>query len=119
MKCENIRHRQSWNIFDTPDIMCMVLSKLPGSATDKWSSKVLTIKQNERRKAELLSFIKFVANETLIVSDSLISKAAVDEYLEKRPNHKRNKISAFISYWRTKQKKGSTYMHQSQTREVQ
>ena len=97
IKCENIGHLQSWNVFNTPDIICMLLSKLPGSARDKWSRKVLTIRQNQRREPELLDFIKFVDNETLIVSDPLFSKAAVDEYLEKRPNHKRNKISAFAT----------------------
>ena len=70
----------------------MLLSKLPGSARDKWSRKRLTIRQNQRREPELLYFIKFVDNETLIVRDPLFSKAAVDEYFEKRPNHKRNNI---------------------------
>ena len=97
IKCENIGHLQSLNVFNTPDIICMLLSKLPGSARDKWSRKVLTIRQNQRREPELSDFIKFVDNETLIVSDPLFSKAAVDEYLEKRPNHKRNKISAFAT----------------------
>ena len=57
---------------------------------------MLTIRQKQRREHDS-DFIKFVDNETLIVSDSLFSKAAVDEYLEKRPNHKRNKISAFAA----------------------
>ena len=30
IKCKNIGHLQSWNVFNTPDIMCMLLSKLPG-----------------------------------------------------------------------------------------
>ena len=75
----------------------MLLSKLPGSSRDKWPRKVLTIRQNQRREPKLLDFIKFVDNETLIVSDPLFSKAAVDKYLEKRPNHKRDKISAFAT----------------------
>ena len=29
IKCENIGHQQSWNVFDTPDIICMLLSKTP------------------------------------------------------------------------------------------
>ena len=97
IKYENIGHLQSWNVFNTPDVICMLLSELPGSARDKWSRKVLTIRQNQKREPELPDFIKFVDNETLIVSDPLFSKAAVDEYLEKRPNHKRNKISAFAT----------------------
>ena len=97
IKCENVGHLQIWNVFNTPDIICMLLSKLPGSARDKWSRKALTIRQYQRREPELSDFIKFVDNETLIVSDPLFSKVAVDEHLEKIPNHKRNKISAFAT----------------------
>ena len=56
-----------------------------------------TIRQNYRRETELSDFIKFVDNEQLIVSNPLSSKAVVDKYLEKRPNHKRYKISAFAT----------------------
>ena len=59
----------------------MLQSKLPGSASDKWSRKVLTIRKNQRRELKLSDFIKFVNNEKRIVSDPLFSKAAVDEYL--------------------------------------
>ena len=59
----------------------MLQSKLPGSASDKWSRKVLTIRKNQRRELKLSDFIKFVDNEKRIVSDPLFSKAAVDEYL--------------------------------------
>ena len=69
---------------------------------------MLTIRQNQRREPELSYFIKLVDNETLIVSDALFSKAAVDEYLEKRPNHKGNKISAFAT--REQNKKGDPHI---------
>ena len=59
INCENIGHLQSWNVFNTPDIICMLLSKSPGSARDKWSRKVLTIRQNQRREPEPSDFIKF------------------------------------------------------------
>ena len=104
IKCENVGHLQIWNVFNTPDIICMLLSKLPGSARDKWSRKALTIRQYQRREPELSDFIKFVDNEALIVRNPLFSKDAVDEYLEKIPNHKRNKISAFAT--REQSKKG-------------
>ena len=58
---------------------------------------MLTIRKNQRRELKLSDFIKFVDNEKLIVSDQLVSKPAVVEYLEKKPNYKRNKISAFLT----------------------
>ena len=36
LKCENITQTQTWNVLDTPEIMCMLLSKLPGGTRDKW-----------------------------------------------------------------------------------
>ena len=35
VKLENVGHLQSWNVLDTPDIMYMLLWKLPGSAREK------------------------------------------------------------------------------------
>ena len=33
------------NVLDTPEIMCMVLSKIPGGTRDKWSKRVLLIRR--------------------------------------------------------------------------
>ena len=69
MKLENIGHFQSWNLLDTPDIMCMLLSKLPGSARDKWFRNVLTIRRRHKREPDLINVTHFVNDETLIVRD--------------------------------------------------
>ena len=89
-----------------------MLSKFPGSARDKWSRKVLTNRQNQR-ETELSDFIKFVDNETLIVSNPLFSIVAVDEYLQKRPNHKKKKKYQH-SLLENKPKMRPSYMHQLQ-----
>ena len=115
IKCENVGHLQSWNVFYTPGIICMLLSKLPGSARDKWSRKVLTIRQHQRREPELSDFIKCIDNETLIVRNPLFSKDAVDEYLVKIPDHKRNKISAFAT---GEQSKKGIYIYASTAMEI-
>ena len=60
--------------------------------------------QNQRKEPELSDFTKFVDNETLIVSDPLLSKGKVDKFLGKIPTQKRNKISAFGT--REENKKG-------------
>ena len=70
VKLENIGHLQSWNVLDTPGIMCMLLSKLPGSARDKWSRNVLTICRRHKREPDLTDFIHFVNDETLSVIQS-------------------------------------------------
>ena len=60
--------------------------------------------QNQRKEPELSDFTKFVDNETLIVSDPLLSKGKVDKFLGKIPTQKRNKISTFGT--REQNKKG-------------
>ena len=37
LKCETITQMQTWNVLDTPEVMSMPLSKLPGGKRDKWS----------------------------------------------------------------------------------
>ena len=78
VKLENVGHLQSWNVLDTPDIMCMLLSKFPSSARDKWSRNALTICRRQKREPDLTDFIHFVNDETLIVSDPIFSKEAVE-----------------------------------------
>ena len=36
IKCESIMQSSQCNSFDTPDIICMLRSKLPGNLRDKW-----------------------------------------------------------------------------------
>ena len=95
VKLENIGHLQSGNVLDPPDIMCMLLSKLPGNARDKWSRNVLTIRRRHKREPDLTDFIHFVNDETLIVSDSIFSKEAVEQYSNKKANSRRTKVSSF------------------------
>ena len=92
---ERLGYLQSWNVLDTPDIMCMLLSKLPGSARDKWSRNVLTISRRHKREPDLTHCIYFVNDETLIVSDPIFSKEAVERYIDKIPNSRRTKVSSF------------------------
>ena len=70
VKRENIGHLKSWNVLDTPGIMWMLLSKLQGSAREKWSRNVLTICRRHKREPDLTDFIHFVNDETLSVIQS-------------------------------------------------
>ena len=97
VNCEYIDHLQSWNMLNTPKIICMLLSKLPGSARDKWSLKVLTIRIRGNRELEMADFIQFVNNKTLIVTDPVFSNEAVEKYVDKKPSYKKGKISEFAT----------------------
>ena len=34
LKCESISGSQQWNAMDTPEMLCMLIAKLPGGLTD-------------------------------------------------------------------------------------
>ena len=80
-------------MLNTPDIICMLFSRLPGSVKDKWSRKVLDIQRRSNREQEMAYFIQFVNNEILIVICPVFSKEAVEKYVEKKPSYKKGKIS--------------------------
>ena len=75
---------QTWNVLDTPEIMCMLLSKLPGGTRDKWSRRVLLIRRKQGKEPELADFFDFVNDENLIVSEAVFSKEAVEQYIDKK-----------------------------------
>ena len=39
LKCESISDNQLWNALDTPEILCMLISTLPGVLIDRWNRK--------------------------------------------------------------------------------
>ena len=95
VKLENISHLQGWNVLDTPDSRCMLLSKLPGSARYKWSRNIVTIRKRHKKEIYLSDFIHFFNDEALIFSDPIFSKAAFQQYRANKPNSRRTKVSSF------------------------
>ena len=80
---------------DTPKVMCMLLSKLPGGTRDKWSRRVLLIKTKQGKEPELADFIDFLNDENLIVNDPVFSTEAVEQYIDK--NTKSRKVATYVS----------------------
>ena len=70
-KCESITQSAQWNQLDTPDVICMLLAKLPGHNRDKWARCVLIIRRRQMRGSNQVDFIELVKDETLLVNDPL------------------------------------------------
>lgn len=87
---------------NTPEIMCMLLSKLPGNARDKWSRNILTTHRRHKREPDLSDFIHFVNDETVIVSDPIFSKEEVEQYMDKKINNRRSRLSSFAEKYNDK-----------------
>ena len=84
LKCQSIVGSNKWNALDSPDLICMLLSKLPDQPRDRWNREVYSIRANHSRGPELNDLINYVDKETALVSDSLFSKEAVEQYLDER-----------------------------------
>ena len=56
LKCESATFRQNWNILDTPEMICLVLSKLPGNSRDKWGRNVMNIRRRHSKEQNLRIF---------------------------------------------------------------
>ena len=74
---------------DTPEIMCLLLSKIPGGTRDKWSRRFLEIRRKQGKEPELTDFIEIFNAENLIVNDPVFSKEAVEQYIDKKTKLRR------------------------------
>ena len=82
---------------NTTDVVCMLVSKLPRSGRDRSSRKVLTIRKKHKRETDMMDFLKFVNDETVTVSNPVFSKEAVKQYVEKKPNNRKGRLSTFVT----------------------
>ena len=86
IKCDSIKSRQQLTALDTPDVLCSLISKLPGNTRDRWNRRVLNLRRHEQREAELADLIEFVEEEVVLVNYPLFSKEALKEYIDKNEN---------------------------------
>ena len=101
VKCRSLLSEDKISLLiNNPDVMCMLLSKLPGYMQDRWNRKVYTIRETERREAELTDLINMVDIETKLVNDPLFSREAVSRYSGKQDKGikgDRRKIKTFLT----------------------
>ena len=84
IKCESATYGQTWNALDTPEMMCLVLSKLPGHTRERWNRSVMSIRRRYSREPDFADLIHFVEDEATLVNDPLFSKEALSGYVDKR-----------------------------------
>ena len=75
IKCESATYGQTWKALDTLEVLCLVLSKLPGhmSTWRKYS-----------REPDFADLIQFVEDEETFVNDPLFSKKVLSGHVDKR-----------------------------------
>ena len=73
---------------DSPETICMLLSKLLGHMRERWNREVYTICTRFDKEPALSDLISFVDKETILVNDLLFSKEAVDQFMEQKDRNK-------------------------------
>eukprot|EP00794_Sanderia_malayensis_P019358 gene19358-21278_t len=69
-------HLQALN---TPEILQILQSKLPGNLQERWNRKVFGLKRDELRAAEFIDFVNLIEEETRLGNDPLYSREALSE----------------------------------------
>ena len=67
LKCESVSESQDWNALDTPEMLCMLISKLCGGLLDRWNRTVQTIRRKQIREPDIQDLIQFVEGETTLM----------------------------------------------------
>ena len=91
LKCEIATLGQNWNVLDGPEMMCLMLSKLPGNTREKWSSSLMNIRRRHLRELDFTDIIHFVDDEATLADDLLFSKEALSGYVDKNEAANRRK----------------------------
>ena len=120
LKCESIMALQHWNSMDAPEILCMLILKLVGNTRDRWNRKVLTIRRQYRREAELEDFIDFFDDETQLANDPLFSREALRDYTEKadKVGNNKKRIKQYVGKTKVEEKSGDTKDGDSEFKKV-
>ena len=87
VRCQNVTGRDNWNLLDNPDIICLLLSELPGVLLDRWKRRVINMRRNSTMEPSLSDLILFIDEETTILNVPLFSRDAVTQYQEKKEKY--------------------------------
>ena len=96
IKYKRLQYSNNQNLLDTPNVICMILLKVPVFLQDRWNRHVHKIRKNQTRQPGLLDLTNFTKDEMALVIDPLYSREAVGQYEDKplKP-HKPKKMQSY------------------------
>ena len=68
---------------DSPDILCMLISKLPEEIMERLNRKGLNIRRCQVREPTLNDMTDFIEEETILMNDPLFSCEGLADYRTK------------------------------------
>ena len=101
MKCQKLdRLSSGTNPMDSPDIICMILAKVPVHLQNRWNRSVQKIRKTQMREPGFIDLTSFIENNMNLVNDPLFSKETVGQYNEKpiKPIRQKFHTYAFTGY---------------------
>ena len=80
IKCQSImKPGPHLQVLNTPEILQILQSKLPGSLQERWNRKAFGFKRDELRAAVFSDFVDLIEEEMRLVNDPLHSREALSE----------------------------------------
>ena len=67
-------------MLDSPDILCMLMSKLPSGIMERWNRKVQDIRRYQVREPTLDDMTDFIEEDTILMNDPSFSREALADY---------------------------------------
>ena len=83
IKCQSLQYSNNQKPLDTPDVICMILLKIPGLPQDRWNRHVHKIRKNQAKEPGLLDLTNFIEDKMILVNDLLFSREAAGQYKDK------------------------------------
>ena len=78
INCESATYGQTWNVLDTPEMVCLLLSKQPGHIKERWNRSVM------QREPDFADLIHLFEDEATLVNDTWFSNDTLSGYVHKR-----------------------------------
>ena len=73
VKCDRVAKEHNWNAINTPDVIWMLVSKLPNALIGRWNRIACNIRKKHECEPNLNDLIEFVDQKTTLVNDPMFS----------------------------------------------
>ena len=75
---ESATYGQTWNVLDTPEMVCLLLSKQPGHIKERWNRSAM------QREPDFADPIHLFEDEATLVNDTLFSNDTVGMFTKEK-----------------------------------
>ena len=85
IKCQTTEVDGHYNLLETTEIICMVLSELTLHLQDRWNHNPLQLRKKSSKGPQVIDLTNFFEDKMTLVNDPLYSWGAVSQYVIRAP----------------------------------